>query len=105
MISLDSRLLIECAGIPKNYTDDSNQHALDKNTVAKILQSAKVRRLRVFLFCLASSGCRVGELASIMWSDVKFDAKPVSIHLRPENTKTRNGRTVFISDEAKEELR
>lgn len=104
MITLDTRLVLESASVPRAYRDESNEYALDKPTVSKILQSVKVRRLRVFLFCLASSGCRVGELASIKWSDINLDNKPVSIHLKPEYTKTRTGRTVFVSDEAKEEL-
>lgn len=104
MITLDTRLILESASVPRAYRDESNEYALDKPTVSKILQSVKVRRLRVFLFCLASSGCRVGELSAIKWSDINLDSRPVSIHLRPETTKTRNGRTVFVSDEAKEEL-
>lgn len=104
MITLDSKILQESASVPKSYYESEGKDALDKATVSKILQSVKIRRLRVFLFCLASSGCRVGELASIKWSDINLDSKPVSIHLRPETTKTRTGRTVFVSDEAKEEL-
>jgi integrase len=104
MITLDSRLVHEAASVPRSYRDESNEYALDKPLVSKILQSAKIRRLRVFLFCLASSGCRVGELASIKWSDLNLNTRPASIHLRPETTKTRTGHIVYISDEAKEEL-
>ncbi|HET7390498.1 MAG TPA: hypothetical protein VFJ51_06720 [Nitrososphaeraceae archaeon] len=52
------------------------------------------RRLRVFLYTLASSGARVGELSSVRWKDVDLDANPVSIHLRAEITKTKVGQTV-----------
>lgn len=102
-ILIDTKMIAESASIPRQLRDD--EYPLDKVMVSKILQSVKVRRLRVFLFCLASSGCHVGELSSITWTDINFDSTPVSIHLRPETTKTRNGRTVYISDEAVEELK
>jgi integrase len=108
MISLDDKLVLECASVPKSYSDESNEHALDKATISKILSGVKTRRLRVYLFCLASSGTRVTDLSSIRWKDIDFSnsSKPVTtIRLRPETTKTRNGRLVFISDEATEELR
>ena len=105
MISLDDRLVSECASVPKVYTDESNDHALDKATISKILSGAKIRRLRVYLFCLASSGTRVTELSSVRWKDIDFESKPTTIHLRPESTKTRNGRLTFVSDEATQELK
>ena len=57
------------------------------------------------MFCLASSGCRTGELTHVRWKDVNFNSRPVSINLRADYTKTRVGRTVFISDEAVAELK
>jgi integrase len=102
-ISLDTKLAGEVACVPKMYKD--SEYALDKVMVSKILQSAKIRRLRAFLFCLASSGCRIGELSSVRWKDIDFNnTRPTSIHLRPEYTKTKTGRVVYISDEATEEL-
>jgi integrase len=56
------------------------------------------------MFMLASSGARVTEMASIRYKDLDTSSLPVSIHLRPEVTKTRIGRIVYISNEAKEEL-
>lgn len=103
-ISLDPKVIAESAGIPKPYKDEG-EYALTKETISKILQSAKVRRLRVFLFCLASSGCRLLEMSSIRWKDVNFDSRPTTIHLQPQYTKTRNGRLVFVSDEGTEELK
>jgi integrase len=105
MISLDDRLVLECASVPKEYTDEGNEHALDKSTISKILSGAKIRRLRVYLFALASSGTRVNELSSIRWKDIDFDSTPTTIHLRPETTKTRNGRLTFLSEEATQELK
>ncbi|HET7391025.1 MAG TPA: tyrosine-type recombinase/integrase, partial [Nitrososphaeraceae archaeon] len=101
-ISLDNKLVSECASIARSYKD--SEFALDKVTVSKILQSVKLRRLRVFLFCLASSGCRIGELSSVRWKDISFDSRPTAIHLRAEYTKTKTGRVVYLSDEGKEEL-
>jgi len=53
---------------------------------------------------LASSGMRIGEAVQIRTSDVNLDSDPVEIYLRPEYTKTGEGRYVFISSEAKEML-
>jgi integrase len=102
-IALDGRMVTEVLGIPK--TIRGIDEALDKVTISKILQSVTLRRLKVFLFCLASSGCRVKELCSIRWCDINFDTKPVSLRLRAGTTKTRQERITFVSDEAVEELR
>jgi integrase len=104
-ISLDPRLVTECASIPKSYRDTESDFVLDKPTAAKILGSPMNRRLRVFLYMLASSGARAGELSSICWKDVDLDANPVSIHLRAEITKTKVGRTVYVTRETAEELK
>jgi integrase len=104
-VSLDPRLVTECASIPKPHKDTESDFALDKPTAAKILGSPMNRRLRVFLYTLASSGARVGELSSICWKDVDLDANPVSIHLRAEITKTKVGRTVYVTRETAEEIK
>jgi len=104
-ISLDPRLVTECASIPKSYRETESDFVLDKPTAAKILGSPMNRRLRVFLYTLASSGARVGELSSIRWKDVDLNANPVSIHLRAETTKTKVGRTVYVTRETAEELK
>ena len=62
-------------------------------------------RLKALLLVLASSGCRVGEALSLRNGDVNFDQSPTTIHIRAENTKTRQERDVYISDEATRELK
>lgn len=59
-------------------------------------------RAKAFFLCLASSGCRTGELLQVEMEDIDLDRSPVRIILR----KTKNGipRHVYISSEAKEAL-
>lgn len=51
--------------------------------------------LRALVEALLATGCRLGELLSLQWSDVVLQAG--EIRLRATNTKTRSGRTVPIS--------
>ena len=52
------------------------------------------------------SGCRVGELSSLAYSDVVDEAGKVrdEIRLRAENTKTKEARIVFVNAKLKKEL-
>ena len=52
------------------------------------------------------SGCRVGELSSLAYSDVVDEAGKVrdEIRLKAENTKTKEARIVFVNAKLKKEL-
>ena len=52
------------------------------------------------------SGCRVGELSSLTYTDVVDDEGKVrdEIRLKAENTKTKEARVVFVNAKLKKEL-
>ena len=81
------------------------KQAIDAQDIRSILSSCTNVRLKALLLVLASSGMRVGEALSLRNSDVNFDESPTKVHLRAENTKTKQERDVYISDEAKRELK
>ena len=58
---------------------------------ARLLTEAQPH-LRDVIMALLDTGCRIGELLSLLWSDVRPDA----IVLRAENTKTARTRAVPI---------
>jgi integrase/recombinase XerD len=64
-------------------------------------------RNRAMLLCTFYGGMRVGEVASLRYEDVIDSAGQVrdEIQLLPEQTKGRHGRTVFVSDKLRRELR
>jgi integrase len=68
-------------------------------TLRKILMGANLRSKTLYMM-LATSGMRISEALSLKWTDIDFRNNPVSITLSPEVTKTDEGRTVFITQEA-----
>lgn len=62
--------------------------------------------LRSLIVAALSTGCRLGELLSLQWSQIRRDEKgePRWIVLPPTKTKTAEGRTVPISARLKAEL-
>jgi integrase len=82
-----------------------NKQAIDAEDIRVILSSCTNTRLKALLLVLASSGMRVGEALSLRNSDVNFDVSPAKIHIRAENTKTKQERDVYVSDEARRELK
>ncbi|MDA4124632.1 MAG: tyrosine-type recombinase/integrase [Thaumarchaeota archaeon] len=59
---------------------------------------------RALVLTLLSSGIRIGEALSVRWKDVDLSKSPATINLRVEITKTREARTPFLSEEAKDAL-
>jgi len=64
------------------------------------------KRNRALVTCTFYSGCRVGELSSLLYSDVvdEFGKVRDEIRLRAENTKTKEARIVFVNTKLKKEL-
>ena len=62
--------------------------------------------LRALIVAALSTGCRLGELLSLQWSQIRFDeqGQPRWLVLPPTKTKTAEGRTVPISSRLKAEL-
>jgi len=61
-------------------------------------------KLRSIILILTSSGMRIGELLSLTQNDMNLNTRPYKVIIRPEYTKTGDGRITFISHEAKEAL-
>jgi integrase len=84
--------------IPRLYRED--EEPIDAADIRKILLNCNNRRLKSYMLILASSGARATEAASIRLKDIDFSTTPTRIHLRPEFTKTRTARDIYISNEA-----
>ena len=63
-------------------------------------------RNRALVLTSIYSGCRVGELSSLTYTDVVDDEGNVrdEIRLKAENTKTKEARVVFVNAKLKKEL-
>ena len=85
----------------KTLTAEELRRVLDYTATRK--HSARNRALVVTSFY---SGCRVGELSSLLYSDVVDETGKVrdEIRLRAENTKTKEARIVFVNGKLKKEL-
>ena len=59
-------------------------------------------RKALYLAC-SSSGMRIGEAVQITKADLEFKER-IQINIRPEYTKTKSGRSVFVSKECQEVL-
>ena len=57
-------------------------------------------RLKVFILVIASGGTRSMETLSIRNRDIEFEELPTKLHIIAKNTKTKQDRDVYISDEA-----
>jgi len=60
-------------------------------------------RMQAFLLMLGSSGMRMGEALNLKKKDLDFTTKRVKVNI-PADTKTRTGRSTYISNEAKRKL-
>lgn len=85
----------------KTLTAEELRRVLDH--VATRKHSARNRALVLMSFY---SGCRVGELSSLTYTDVIDDEGKVrdEIRLKAENTKTKEARVVFVNAKLKKEL-
>ena len=104
-----------------SYSGFTQNICLEENPVkqAKTLTPTDLRRVldyiatrphsvrnRAMLLMTYYSGMRVGEVASIRYSDIVEPDRTIrsEIILRPEQTKGNESRTVFISEKLKKEL-
>jgi integrase len=69
-----------------------------------MLKACNNRRLKAYLYVLASGGMRANEALALRIKDVDFSESPTKVHIIKEN-KTKRPRDIFISDEATKELK
>jgi integrase len=81
------------------------KETLNHKKIRNMLIACNNDRLKVFILVLASGGTRSMETLSIRNRDIDFEELPAKLHLIAENTKTKQDRDVYISDEAFEALR
>ena len=85
-------------------------HGNDARTDDKVPTNEELKRIimnmplngKALFLTLASSGMRIGEALSLELDDIYLSESPPRIKVRGENAKNGNGRTTFISSEAKE---
>jgi len=68
-----------------------------------IMNNANPRQ-RALYYVLVSSGMRLGEALSLTKNNLHMEETPVRITLDPDNTKTKQGRETYISNEAVEKI-
>jgi integrase len=78
---------------------------LDRADIQKIILGCSDIRLKTFVMLLAATGMRAGEALSIRFKDLDFDSHPPSINLKAEVTKTREGRSVYLTSEVVDQLK
>ena len=78
--------------IPRNYADAAMPPKHNKNTVTALSEDeikafyealyseSKWYVYQVFFSLLLATGCRIGELCALSWSDINFDEKCIHIH-------------------------
>jgi integrase len=77
--------------------------ALSKEDIVKMLEACSKFKLKTYLICLAATGMRASEAASIRIKDLDFQSSKIEI--RGEFTKTKVGRYCFMTDELKDYLK
>jgi len=76
------------------------KETLNQKKIRNMLLACTNDRLKVFLLVLGSGGTRSMETLSIRNRDVDFEESPTKLHIIAENTKIKQERDVYISDEA-----
>ena len=79
------------------------RQSLDIATIKKLLTHADPKR-RALYYVLLTSGMRLGEALSLKKSNFKTDVRPIQIHLHAKDTKTKEARDTFITEEAWERV-
>jgi integrase len=102
-IEISSKRFRNKVTIPKKHR--RRKQALTSELIRTILLSCGNVRLKVFILVLASSGMRANEALSLRNSDIDFSVSPTKVHIIAENTKTKQDRDIYISDEASKELK
>ncbi len=73
--------------------------ALDVGMVIKIIENVDDFPFKALTVLLASTGMRVMEAITLQPSDIDFESYPVSVNIRAKETKTNEGRSVYMTKE------
>lgn len=103
-IKVDSSLFRAKVVMPKVSTIADQPLTIEQ--VRTVLTKGRPNpKMRTLILMLLSSGMRIGEALSLKVKDLALDSSPATVSVRAEYSKTRVGRTGYLSDEAKEALR
>lgn len=95
----DIKVEITLPKIPKE-----EKHPLELSEIQKILREANFKKRALYL-TLISSGMRVGEAVQLKKKHFNTSERQFMIKIPANSTKTKAGRTVFISKEASDAVR
>ena len=102
-VFLDMSIFRVKVGLPRVEGPDDRAPTVEE--IRRILAWGKLRT-KALILVLASSGMRLGEAIKLKVGDIDFKSRPVKIRLSPKvASKTGEGRTAYISDEATDYLR
>lgn len=82
---------------PKQFTEE--RYGLSVEQIQKILEVTPYKKRGLYLACI-SGGMRIGEACRIRKKDLDTSGKRIRINIPANITKTKKGRTTFISSEA-----
>lgn len=102
-VEISSKKLRNKVTMPKIYR--RKKETLNQKKIRNMLIACNNDRLKLFILVLASGGTRSMETLAIRNRDVHFEQSPAKLHIVAENTKTKQDRDVYISDEAFQALR
>lgn len=88
---------------PKKNNEE--RYPLKKQELRDLIlaQSRNPMRQALYLAC-SSSGMRIGETLQIQKKDLDFSLGRIMVRIKPEYTKTKAGRTTFVSKECQEKI-
>lgn len=81
----------------ESKAESSRQRRLQPGEEERLLQQAGPH-LRAVIIAALSTGCRLGELLGLRWSDIRRDAEgaPIALDLAAGRTKTNRGRVIPV---------
>jgi len=88
---------------PRRSKRTKGLKALDKATVRKIILACKDMRLQTYVMFLAATGWRAAEALSIYYKDIDWQAG--TVYISEERTKTKEERTIFLTQECLNQLK
>lgn len=75
------------------------EEPLTKEILVRLLRIVPLK-IQTAILVASASGMRIGELVQLQISDIDFESRPTTIHIRAETTKTRQARETFLTTEA-----
>ncbi|HEU04074.1 MAG TPA: hypothetical protein ENH95_03005 [Nitrosopumilus sp.] len=84
---------------------DNERHPLSKEEYMQIVNYFRNPKRQALYLVLGSSGMRIGEALRLKKKDLDFSPERIKIKIPAEITKTRKGRSTYISKEASGKLK